>query len=437
MKIISCKNIILALVVLTLLSCNSKNHFEKLNENNTTPAYKDFLLKSEINVPVYPLTKGPEYHWFAYYDKFQTDPTDRFVLSMQVNIGKRSPNPRDEVKIGMIDLYNDGKWIELGSSRAWNWQQGCMLQWLPGSKDEIIWNDLLDDRFVCHILNIKTMKKRTIDSPIYTISPDGKFALTLDFERVQDVRAGYGYAGLQDANKELLAPVNAGVYKVSLENGSRQLIVPMKEIADISYPLENLNKYKHYFNHIDIAPNGKRFAFLHRWVNPNEKTARISPLGTRFITASTNGGAIHVINDSRMTSHFCWKNEKQILAWANRPEKGNHFYLFDDALKQKYKVIGKDILKTDGHCRYLKNQDWLINDTYPDENRQIELYLFNTKSNQKIVIGKFYSDPEYSGEWRVDLHPRQTRDGNNIIIDCTVGKSGRQMLLLDISELKL
>lgn len=430
-------SIFLALVFLVLFSCNSKSQFEKLNENNATLAYKEFLSKSEINVPVYPLTKMPGYHWFAYYDKFQTDPTDRYILSMEVDFGKRSPEIGDEIKIGMIDLYNGGEWIELGSSKAWNWQQGCMLQWRPGSENEVLWNDLVDNQFVCHILNVETMKKRTIDSPIYTVSPNGEFGLTLDFERIQDVRAGYGYGGVSDINKEILAPEDAGIYKVSLNDGSKQLIVSIKEIADIPYPLENLDSHKHYFNHIDIAPDGKRFAFLHRWVTSNEKAARISPLGTRFITSSVDGSVIHIINDSRMTSHFCWKNEKQILAWANRPEIGNHFYLFDDAQKQKYKVIGKDILKTDGHCRYLQNQDWIINDTYPDENRQIELYLFNTKTNQKIVLGKFYSDPEYSGEWRVDLHPRQSRDSKKIIIDCVLGESGRQLLMLDISELEL
>jgi hypothetical protein len=46
-------------------------------------------------------------------------------------------------------------------------------------------------------------------------------------------------------------------------------------------------------------------------------------------------------------------------------------------------------------------------------------------------------DKKYSGEWRVDLHPRQSRDGKKIIIDCPIGESGRQMLMLDISGLKL
>src|SRR5690606_34310992 len=105
-----------------------------------------------------------------------------------------------------IDLGQGGTWIELDSTRAWNWQQGCMLQWRPGHENEIIWNDRENGRFVCHILNVKTRQKRTIPTAIYDVSPDGRFAMTLDFERVQDMRAGYGYAGIKDPNSGELAP---------------------------------------------------------------------------------------------------------------------------------------------------------------------------------------------------------------------------------------
>ena len=50
--------------------------------------------------------------------------------------------------------HDGDRWIELGESRAWSWQQGCMLQWLPGSKTEVIWNDREGGRFVCHILDV-------------------------------------------------------------------------------------------------------------------------------------------------------------------------------------------------------------------------------------------------------------------------------------------
>ena len=114
--------IMLILTGLSQLSCQT--HLENVKHNNITSAYEQFLQQSDIHVPVYPLSRGPDHHWFAYYDKYQTDPSDQYVLSMEVDFEHRSPKPNDEIKIDMFDLQKGGQWIELGSSRAWNWQQG-------------------------------------------------------------------------------------------------------------------------------------------------------------------------------------------------------------------------------------------------------------------------------------------------------------------------
>lgn len=77
--------------------------------------------------PFRALTCGPKFHWFGYYDKFQFDPTDRYVLCMEVDFEHRSPTENDLIKVGMIDLQKKDRWFELGESHALNWQQGCML----------------------------------------------------------------------------------------------------------------------------------------------------------------------------------------------------------------------------------------------------------------------------------------------------------------------
>ncbi|MHC4146351.1 MAG: twin-arginine translocation signal domain-containing protein, partial [Planctomycetota bacterium] len=115
------------------------------------------------------ITRGPKFHWFSYYDKLQFDPSCRYVLGMEVDFEHRSPKPDDVIKVGMVDLNNGDRWKELGESRAWCWQQGCMLQWRPGSKSEVIWNDRQDDRFVCHILDVHSGRKRTLPHPVYTL----------------------------------------------------------------------------------------------------------------------------------------------------------------------------------------------------------------------------------------------------------------------------
>ena len=69
--------------------------------------------------PIRAITKGPKFHWFGYYDKLQFDPTNRYVLGMEVGFEHRSPEPDDEIRIGMIDLEDNDRWIDLGSSVSW------------------------------------------------------------------------------------------------------------------------------------------------------------------------------------------------------------------------------------------------------------------------------------------------------------------------------
>ena len=39
--------------------------------------------------PVRRITRGPKFHWFGYYDKWQFDPSSRYVLGMEVDFEHR------------------------------------------------------------------------------------------------------------------------------------------------------------------------------------------------------------------------------------------------------------------------------------------------------------------------------------------------------------
>jgi hypothetical protein len=56
------------------------------------------------------------------------------VLSNKVNFEHRSPTADDEIEVGMVDLHEKDQRIPFGKTRAWCWQQGCMLQ--RSSRDE-------------------------------------------------------------------------------------------------------------------------------------------------------------------------------------------------------------------------------------------------------------------------------------------------------------
>jgi len=373
--------------------------------------------------PVRQITRGPKPHWFAYYDKLQFDPTGRYALGMQVDFEHRSPRPDDAITIGMIDLQDGDRWTELGQSTAWCWQQGCMLQWRPGSPTEVLWNDRQDDRYVCHILDVQTRRRRTIPHPIYAVSPDGRWAVATDFRRLKDMRPGYGYNGIDDPWAEELAPRDSGIWRVDLETGGQELVVRLADVAQIPLRDRDLSKSKHWFNHLLVNPDGTRFEFLHRFRAPEDRAHT-----TRMFTANPDGSELRVLDDNGVTSHFIWRDPQHILAWS-RYQMPGAFFLFGD----KPQVTVEPVLMAgDGHCSYLPGNAWILCDTYPDRQRNQTVYLYHVPTQRRVVLGHFHLPPEYTGEWRCDTHPRFSPDGQSVVIDSPHGGQGRQMHLIDI-----
>jgi hypothetical protein len=378
--------------------------------------------------PVRAITRGPQFHWFGYYDKLQFDPTGRFVLSNQVDFEHRSPKAEDVIQVGMIDLQDKDRWIELGQARAWNWQQGCMLQWLPGSKEEVIWNDRVDNQFVSHVMNVRTRQKRTLPGPVYTISPDGKWAVSPDFRRLNQTRPGYGYAGISDPFESQLAPSRAGIWRMDLRNGKQQLLISFEQATKVP----NLHSMwepsaKHWFNHLLYSPDGGRFIFLHRWRGPKQGAS----FGTRMFTANRDGKDLYVLDPHGGTSHFIWRDRTHVLAWARHPSHGDKFYLYEDKT-ENVEVVGKDVMTVNGHCTYLPGNKWILNDTYPQKDGKQHLYIYEVASAKRVELGAFPSDPPYRGEVRCDLHPRFSPDGTKVCIDSS-HESGRQIYLVDLA----
>ncbi len=386
--------------------------------------------RSVAYVPVRALTHGPKFHWFGYYDKLQFDPSSRYVLGMEVEFEHRSPRPDDVITIGMVDTAASDKWVPLGRSSAWCWQQGCMLQWLPGSDRHIIWNDRQHGRFVSRLLDVKSGKRRTLPSPIYAISPTGRMAVSVDFARLQAMRPGYGYVGLTDRYRDELAPDQTGIFTVDLESGETKLILSLAQIAQLGKPQRSMREAKHYVNHLLFNSDGSRFVFLHRW-RPGRGRG---PFLTRMITANPDGTEPYVLADSGHTSHFIWREAEQILAWTRPAGRSAGFYLFGDR-RSELEPVGQGVMTGNGHCSYLPGAEWILNDTYPlAKTRRQRVYLFHVPTGRKVVLGEFYSPPEYRGEWRCDTHPRYSPNGRYVVIDSAHGGTGRQLWLLDISE---
>jgi hypothetical protein len=385
--------------------------------------------------PVRAITRGPKFHWRGYYDKLLFDPTNRYVLANEVEFEGRSPRPDDSIHVGMIDTRNGDEWIELGHSSAWNWQQGCMLQWVPGSEGTVAWNDREDGRFVTRLLEVKTGKQRMLPHPFYCLSPDGKTGFAPDFRRLNDTRPGYGYCGIPDPNKEKLSPEDAGIWRMNMESGEQELIFSMDDVVKIPFAGRAEAAFrphsKHWFNHLLCNPDGTRLFFLHRWHTPGNPAA----FYTRALTMNLDGTDVYVLDPFGGTSHFVWRDPEHIFAWAWHPSHADRFYLYKDQTEE-VSVVGEEVMTKNGHNTYVPgtNNEWVLNDTYPDAKGFQHPYLFHIPTGRRMPLGHFLSDRVYRGEWRCDNHPCASRDGKSVVFD-SPHDGGRQVYLVDISDI--
>jgi hypothetical protein len=223
-----------------------------------------------------------------------------------------------------------------------------------------------------------------------------------------------------------LSPSRDGIFWMNTATGEHHLIMSLDQIAN-HRPNPTMHGARHWFNHLLYNPDDTRFIFLHRWQRPGD-----SDFMTRLFTANPDGSDLFCVAGDEYVSHFIWRNPRQILAWAQSPERERRFFLFTDRTAT-VKTIGDGILTENGHCSYSPDAGWLLTDTYPDDEGIQTLILYHLESDRRIDIGRFFAPPELYEEIRCDLHPRWSRDGKKVCID-SAHTGSRQMYILDLSS---
>jgi hypothetical protein len=307
-------------------------------------------------------------------------------------------------------------------SRSWNWQQGAMLQWF--SENSIIYNNFENGKYISVIHDIVNNKERKLIMPIYAVSSNNSYALTLNFSRLANLRPDYGYFNLP-YKKITVRDEEDGIFKVDMEKNKSELIISLEQLKNFN-PRAEMKDATHKVNHIMIAPDDERFMFLHRWYTP------AGVKYSRLITADKNGKNLFLLADDQMVSHCNWKNNQEIIGWMRKKE-GDHYYYLKD-LSTDYAIVGQNILTEDGHPSITKDGRWMLTDTYPDKSRMSHLLLFNLKNNELIELGEFFSPLKYRGFSRCDLHPRFSDDECLISFD-SVHDGTRRMYIMDISKI--
>lgn len=413
--------------------------------------------------PIRRLGSDAGHHFFGYYNKTVWDRTGRYVLANHVPVADAHLIPTLEAEVGFFDLADNDRFYYAGKTTAWNWQMGCQLQWLDGATGrQLIYNCRTDKDnsiypgYASVVYDVESETQRLLPLPIYSVAPDSRFALCVNYSRLYITHETIGYPWKEAPESMPKAPADDGIHCLDIATGQSQLVISYADLRNF-HPVDSMENALHWVSHIEISPDSSRFLLLHRWT---ERVKDETCFLHRLITANPDGTEMRLLEDSDhplpqlaadfdpnavgtydyekseyQISHPLWCADGSIIVWG--PHAGSiHYHRYTDAADTSAEVIGKDILTENGHMSFSPvNARWLLSDTYPDASTHERiLFIFDTQQNVRYDIGSFYADPKLKKENRCDLHPRWSRDGKNVCID-SVHENERQMYVIDVSQI--
>ncbi len=416
------------------------------------------------------------HYWFGYYDKCPWSPDGTKLLAHRARFCDRFPEPDDIAEVGWIEGWTTDAptFVKISETTAWNWQQGAMLRW-PPTGSQPAWNAF-------------------DQGPLVYTEHDSGTQLSLGFGRLSRLRPEYGYPARTDPNPDNPHPDNDGIYRITPPasiggtgvspvgstntSPTKTLIISIDQLDRITAdgsPRAGANHHQHV-NHLSFNPSGTRFCFMHRF----ERDDGI--LQSRLFTANPDGSDIRLLFEG-MCSHYDWKDDQTILAWAGKrallgsatakktPTQrvmttarralkpvyyamGKPRFLMNKIMKDSYLLIrdtdcrepdatppepfAKGELICDGHCTFSRGGNepgrWVLTDGYPDLKSRQPLFLWDCKNDLGYEIGRYPTPRTLDGPIRVDLHPRFNHDATKVCIDSAMTGT-RAMFVVDVSTI--
>ena len=410
--------------------------------------------------PIRRIGDGQRNHFFGYHNKTAWDDLGRYLLSNQVPMMTRDLDGSEVAEVGYFDLEEKDYFKIIGSTTAWNWQMGCQLQWLetPGDQ-QIIYNtramgpeitEFPYADFRANVYDCASEEVRELPLPIYVVAPDGSYALCVDYARLEATERAIGYRpthkltgfrAARAAGSLEPAPDDDGIWRMNIATGEYELILSLRRLFDFEHA-PSMDNAIHWVTELDVAPNGERFLFIHRW---SERVEDEASFLHRLFTCNADGSGLRLLESvdadgnrdhesaDWTISHPAWKDDHSVIAWSPH-ENSMHYHLYDDR-GGSVEVIGAGALSENGHMTYSRDGRFILTDTYPNAASNLQrLLLYEVATDTCYTIGEFYADPDLGKHNRCHLHPRFGPDDRLVTID-SVHEGSRQQYLLDVSEL--
>lgn len=375
--------------------------------------------RRSCHYPIQSLGRPDSASFFGYYDHTPVSPDSRRLLWHETNADTARP-PSCASAIDIVLADHEGTPLSRWPTRAFNWQQGARLQWVDALT--FLYNDF-DTSEQCYVTRLRDNEGRwlrDLTQPIYDASAQSGLAVSINFERLAQLRPDYGYFARSN-HAEIPIPTDDedGLWVVPLDGAAPHLAVSLSMLADKS----GYNGDQHKVNHPMLDPSGQRCVFLYRVFEHGRRHDSLWLLDLAT-------GSLTLLVDTGMVSHLVWYDAEWLIGYMRARDGRDGYYWLDRSghlqplAERKLDDLG------DGHPSV--NSRWVITDSYPDKARLQHLRLLNLDTGSVEHLGAFFHGFRYAGPQRCDLHPRFSPDGQAVFID-NVCEGSRRLYKIDLA----
>ncbi|OQA82865.1 MAG: hypothetical protein BWY31_03045 [Lentisphaerae bacterium ADurb.Bin242] len=374
------------------------------------------------------------HYFFGYYDRNPWDKNNARHLALRVEQCERLPECGETADLGYV-TPDGNEFVKLTETRTWCHQQGCMSLWLKHHPNCFVYNDY-DPASAGVIARIFEPGKGIMgqyERPIFSISPDGRWASSLNFARIP--RRGYSYAdAVLPAEQRHPDPDRDGVFLLDLHTGKPHLLASYRQMVErhpVPYELDDMYWW---LNTVIFNCDSSKVLFSFRYCRDPYHPGQ--PMWKTFMyTVNLDGTGLACtlpeVYWTGMISHPIWgRTPNEVLIDANWRGKGHEYVVFDDRIRPLRAERISQGQGPMGHLVFSPDGEWMLADTYPVDGIQT-LALVKVSTGECRTLGRFrhVQPPGTIGDLRCDLHPRWSADGTLITVDSIhSGKRGIYML---------